>query len=91
VFGKKIYGSTTEADHAIVDKVAEVAKRRGVPMAQVALAWVLQKGGVTSPIVGATKPEHLRDAVASLELKLTAEEVAELEAPYVPHAVAGFN
>jgi 1-deoxyxylulose-5-phosphate synthase len=91
VFGKKIYGSTTEADHAIVDKVAEVAKRRGVPMAQVALAWVLQKSEVTSPIVGATKPEHLRDAVASLELKLSAEEVAELEAPYVPHAVAGFN
>jgi 1-deoxyxylulose-5-phosphate synthase len=91
VFGKKIYGSTSEADHAIVDKVAEVAKRRGVPMAQVALAWVLQKSEVTSPIVGATKPEHLRDAVASLELKLSAEEVAELEAPYVPHAVAGFN
>jgi aryl-alcohol dehydrogenase-like predicted oxidoreductase len=91
VFGKKIYGSTSEADQAIVDKVADVAKRRGVPMAQVALAWVLQKSEVTSPIVGATKPEHLRDAVASLELKLTAEEVAELEAPYVPHAVAGFN
>jgi 1-deoxyxylulose-5-phosphate synthase len=90
VFGKKIYGSTTEADHAIVDKVAEVAKKRGVPMAQVALAWVLQKSEVTSPIVGATKPEHLRDAVASLELKLSAEEVSELEAPYVPHAVAGF-
>ena len=91
VFGKKIYGSTSEADQAIVDKVADVAKRRGVPMAQVALAWVLQKNEVTSPIVGATKPEHLRDAIASLELKLTAEEVAELEAPYVPHAVAGFN
>ena len=89
VFGKKIYGSTTDADHAIVDKVAEVSKRRGVPMAQVALAWVLQKSEVTSPIIGATKPEHLRDAIASLELKLTAEEVTELEAPYVPHAVAG--
>ena len=59
--------------------------------AQVALAWVLQKSEITSPIVGATKPEHLRDAIASLELKLTAEEVTELEAPYVPHAVAGFN
>ncbi|MDB6008320.1 MAG: alcohol dehydrogenase [Gammaproteobacteria bacterium] len=90
VFGKKIYGSTTDADHAIVDKVSEIAKRRGVPMAQVALAWVLQKSEVTSPIIGATKPEHLRDAIASLELKLTAEEVTELEAPYVPHAVAGF-
>ena len=91
VFGKKIYGSTTESDHAIVDKVAELAKKRGVSMAQVALAWVLQKSEVTSPIVGATKPEHLRDAVAALELKLSAEEVAELEAPYVPRAVAGFS
>jgi aryl-alcohol dehydrogenase-like predicted oxidoreductase len=91
VFGKKIYGSTTESDHAIVAKVADVAKKRGVSMAQVALAWVLQKSEVTSPIVGATKPEHLRDAVASLELKLSAEEVAELEAPYVPRAVAGFS
>jgi aryl-alcohol dehydrogenase-like predicted oxidoreductase len=90
VFGKKLYGATNDADQAIVDKVAEVARRRGVPMAQVALAWVLQKKEVASPIVGATKPEHLRDAIASLELKLTAEEVAELEAPYVPHAVAGF-
>jgi 1-deoxyxylulose-5-phosphate synthase len=90
VFGKKLYGATNDADQAIGAKVAEVARRRGVPMAQVALAWVLQKKEVTSPIVGATKPEHLRDAIASLELKLTAEEVAELEAPYVPHAVAGF-
>jgi 1-deoxyxylulose-5-phosphate synthase len=91
VFGKKIYGSTTESDHAIVDKVGDVAQKRGVSMAQVALAWVLQKSEVTSPIVGATKPEHLRDAVAALELKLSAEEVAELEAPYVPRAVAGFS
>jgi len=90
VFGKKIYGSTTDADRAIVEKVAEVAKRRGVSMAQIALAWVLQKTEVTAPIVGATKPEHLRDAIAALAVKLTAEEVTELEAPYVPHAVAGF-
>jgi aryl-alcohol dehydrogenase-like predicted oxidoreductase len=89
-FGRKIYSSVSEADHAIVEKVTEIATRRGVPMAQVALAWVLQKSEVTSPIIGATKPEHLRDAVASLELKLTAAEVAELEAPYVPHPVAGF-
>jgi len=89
VFGKKMYDSTTDADHAIVDKVAAIASG-AVPMAQVALAWVLQKSEVTSPIIGATKPEHLRDAIASLELKLTAEEVIELEAPYVPHAVAGF-
>ena len=74
----------------IVAAVKSVSDETGRGMAQVALAWVLQKSEVTSPIVGATKPEHLRDAVASLELKLTREEVAELEAPYVPHAVAGF-
>ena len=89
-FGRKIYGSTSDADRAIVDKVATLATQRGVSMAQVALAWVLQKSEVTAPIVGATKPEHLKDAIASLELKLTAAEVAELEAPYIPHPVAGF-
>ena len=61
-----------------------------MPRAQVALAWVLQKQGVTAPIVGASKPQHLTDAVAALSLKLTAEEIAPLEAPYVPHKVAGF-
>ena len=90
VFGRKIYGSTSDADRAIVDKVATLATQRGVSMAQVALAWVLQKSEVTAPIVGATKPEHLKDAIASLELKLTAAEGAELEAPYIPHPVAGF-
>jgi aryl-alcohol dehydrogenase-like predicted oxidoreductase len=90
VFGKKIYAAVSESDRAIIEKVAEMARRRGVPMAQVALAWVLQKSEVTAPIIGATKPEHLRDAIASLELKLTGAEVAELEAPYVPHPVAGF-
>jgi aryl-alcohol dehydrogenase-like predicted oxidoreductase len=90
VFGKKIYATTTDSDRAIIDKVTEISQRRGVPMAQVALAWVLQKSEVTAPIVGATKPGHLRDAIASLELKLTTAEVTELEAPYVPRAVAGF-
>jgi aryl-alcohol dehydrogenase-like predicted oxidoreductase len=61
-----------------------------VPRAQVALAWLLQKRGVTAPIVGASKPDHLTDAVAALSLKLTAEEIASLEAPYVPHGVSGF-
>jgi 1-deoxyxylulose-5-phosphate synthase len=68
-----------------------LANKRGVPMAQVALAWVLAKPGITSPIIGATKPQHLDDAVAALALKLTAEETGALEAPYVPHAVAGFS
>ena len=90
VFGRKIYTNIPDADRTIVEKVAATAAQRGVPMAQVALAWVLQKNEVIAPIIGATKPEHLRDAIASLEVKLTETEIAELEAPYVPHAVAGF-
>jgi aryl-alcohol dehydrogenase-like predicted oxidoreductase len=73
----------------VVEAVAKVAAGRGIPRAQVALAWVLQKPGVTSPIIGATKLSHLDDAVAAVDVKLTAEEVAALEADYVPHAVAG--
>jgi aryl-alcohol dehydrogenase-like predicted oxidoreductase len=90
-YGKTLYGNTEEADRAVVERVGEVAAARGVPRAQVALAWLLQKPGVTAPIVGATKPHHLEDAAAVLSLKLSPEEVAALEAPYVPHPVAGFS
>jgi aryl-alcohol dehydrogenase-like predicted oxidoreductase len=90
-FGKALYTAFPEADRRIVDAVGTVAAARGVPRAQVALAWLLQKKGVTSPIVGASKPSHLTDAVAALSLALTAEEIAALEAPYVPHHVAGFQ
>ncbi|WP_445679328.1 aldo/keto reductase [Radicibacter daui] len=90
-FGKTLYAATAEADRKVVEAVATVAKARGIPKAQVALAWVLQKDGVTSPIVGATKVQHLEDAAAALAVKLTAEEIAALEAPYVPHAVTGFS
>ncbi|MBN9021441.1 MAG: aldo/keto reductase [Rhizobiales bacterium] len=76
-------------DFQVVERVSEIAAARGVPNAQVALAWLLQKPGVTAPIVGATKPGHLADALAALALKLTAEEVAALEAPYRPHPVLG--
>jgi aryl-alcohol dehydrogenase-like predicted oxidoreductase len=86
-FGKTLYA---DSDRAVVDRVGEVAAERGVPMAQVALAWMLSKRVVTAPIVGATKPRHLEDAVAALDLTLTDDEVARLEAPYVPHPVAGF-
>ena len=79
-----------ETDRQIVDAVASVAAARRGPRAQVALAWVAGREAVTSPIVGATKLSHLEDAVAALELHLDSEEVAELEAAYVPHAVAGF-
>jgi 1-deoxyxylulose-5-phosphate synthase len=88
-FGKTLYTKTLEADRAVIERVAEVAKKRGVPHAQVALAWVLQKPEVASPIIGASKPQHLDDAVASLSLKLTPEEIATLEEPYIPHPLAG--
>jgi aryl-alcohol dehydrogenase-like predicted oxidoreductase len=90
-FGKTLYAATADADRKVVEAVARVAKARGIPKAQVALAWVLQKDGVTSPIVGATKVQHLEDAAAALAVKLTAEEIASLEAPYAPHAVTGFS
>jgi aryl-alcohol dehydrogenase-like predicted oxidoreductase len=89
-FGRTLYARTEQADRAVVDAVARVAQARGVPRAQVALAWVAGNPAVTAPIVGATKPHHLTDAVAALELELTDEEVATLSAPYVPHPVAGF-
>jgi aryl-alcohol dehydrogenase-like predicted oxidoreductase len=88
-FGKALYAATAEADRKVVERVAEVAAERGIPRAQVALAWVLQKQPVTAPIVGATKPHHLEDAVAALSVKLTPDEVARLEQPYVPHPVLG--
>jgi len=87
--GKRFFATMADADRKVVEAVAQVAAERGVPRAQVALAWVLQKGVVTAPIVGATKPHHLEDAVASLAVKLTPDEVARLEEPYVPHPVMG--
>jgi aryl-alcohol dehydrogenase-like predicted oxidoreductase len=71
--------------------LGEVAQQRGVPRAQLALAWLLSKPVITAPIVGATKPHHLQDAAAALSLRLTPEEVASLEEPYVPHRVLGFS
>ena len=88
-FGKTLFRE--EADRRIVDKVGEIAKARGVPRAQVALAWVLGKPEVTAPIIGATKPHHLDDAVAALSLELSEDEVGSLEALYIPHAVIGFS
>ena len=89
-FGKTLYRGAVEAERAIIGAVARIAEARGVAMAQVALAWVLAKSGVTAPIVGASKPQHLEDAVAAVSLKLTQDEMAALEAPYIPRQVAGF-
>ena len=77
------------SDFDVVERVAEVARERGVPPAQVALAWVLQKPSVTAPIVGATKQDHLEDAIAAEQLTLSDEEMARLQEPYVPHPVLG--
>ncbi len=87
-FGSTLYHDSS--DREIVERVGDVAKERGVPRAQVALAWLLSKPAVTSPIIGATKAEHLEDAISAIDVELSSEEVARLEEPYLPHAVAGF-
>jgi aryl-alcohol dehydrogenase (NADP+) len=86
-FARSLY---PDSDRVIVEQVAKVAGSRGVPMAQVALAWVLSNPLVTAPIIGATRPQHIDDAIAALSIELTAQEKAALEQPYVPHAIAGF-
>ncbi|WP_435308707.1 aldo/keto reductase [Sebaldella termitidis] len=83
------YGSTEEADRLVIERLAAVAERRGIPRLHVALAWLLQKEPVTIPIIGATKLSHLEDAVPALSVKLEPEEIAFLEEPYVPHKVIG--
>ena len=90
-FGKKLYVQAVNADRAVVEAVGRVAEQGGVPRAQVALAWVLQKKMVSAPIIGASRPNHLTDAVAALSLQLSAEEIGALEAPYIPHDIAGFK
>jgi len=90
-FGKTLYTQAVDSDRKIVEAVAKIAAARGVSRAQVAVAWHAQKSEVTAPIIGASKPHHLTDAVAALSLNLTAEEIAAIEEPYVPHAVVGFR
>jgi aryl-alcohol dehydrogenase (NADP+) len=79
------------SDFAVVDRVTEIAQRRGVPHAQVALAWMLQQPGITAPIIGASKMKHLDDAVAALSVKLDEAELKALSAPYQPHAILGHS
>jgi aryl-alcohol dehydrogenase-like predicted oxidoreductase len=88
-FGKKLYALQVDADRKVVERLSELSRRIGAPRAQVALAWLLQKSSVVSPIVGATKLHHLDDAVNAVELKLSAEDIASLEEPYVPHVISG--
>lgn len=84
-FGKKIFAKTADIDKPIINRVNEIAKERNLPPAQIALAWVLHKPIVTSPIVGATKPHHLEDAVAALSVTLSQDEINRLEELYLPH------
>ena len=90
-FAQKLYQGTQAADDQVIDRLFEISKARGIPPAQLALAWLLQKPGVTAPIVGASKPHHLDDALAAVSVKLSAEEIARLEEPYAPHPVAGHS
>lgn len=86
---KSKYDSTAGSDRLIVERVAAIAEKRGVPRIHIALAWLLQKEPVTAPIIGATKTSHLEDAIGALSIALTPEEIASLEEPYVPHKIVG--
>lgn len=86
---KSKYDATAETDRQVVARVAEIAEKHGVPRVHVALSWLLQKEPVAAPIIGATKTSHLEDAIGALSVKLTQEEVAYLEEPYVPHPIVG--
>jgi aryl-alcohol dehydrogenase-like predicted oxidoreductase len=88
-FGEELY--YRPEDFAVVDRLTEVAKEKGVPNLQLALAWLLHKPGVTAPIIGTSKPHHLDDALAALKIRLTAEDMKRLEEPYKPHPVLGHN
>ncbi|MDQ0194356.1 aldo/keto reductase [Paenibacillus wynnii] len=88
-FAKQLYSQTEEADRIVALRVKQIAEERGIPRAQVALAWVLQKQPVTAPIIGATKMYHLEDAAAAVSIRLSSDELQRLEEPYVPHPVLG--
>ena len=88
---ENLFDATPELDRKVVERLAGVAEKRGVSMAQIALAWLLQKGVVTAPIVGTTITSHVDDAVAALSIRLTPEEIASLEEPYVPRPVIGIE
>jgi aryl-alcohol dehydrogenase-like predicted oxidoreductase len=90
-YGSKLYVSEVDADRRVIEAVAAIAAKREVPKAQVALAWISQKPYVTAPIIGASKPQHLIDAIAALTLNLDTAEIAALEAPYIPHPVVGHS
>lgn len=90
-FGRTLYEASAEADRKVVERVAEIAAQLGVSRAQIALAWVLAKPEVSAPIIGASKLDHLDDALAALAVDLSDDDIVRLEEPYVPHAIVGFD
>ena len=90
-FGKTLYQRTADADRLVVERVAHIAKDRGVSMAQIALAWQFTKPAVVAPIIGATKPHHLDDAIAATTIELTPQEITRLEEAYIPHPILGHD
>jgi aryl-alcohol dehydrogenase-like predicted oxidoreductase len=88
---RKLFDKTAEVDRLVIERVTEIATRRGLPQSQIALAWVLHQSAITAPIIGATKTGHLEDAISALSVRLSAEEIAALEEPYVPREVVGLN
>lgn len=90
-FAKTLYDATDEADGKIAERVGKIAEDHGVARAQIALAWILSKRVVTAPIIGASRPAHLTDAIGALDITLSVEEIAELEMAYVPHVATGFK
>jgi len=90
-FGLSMYKNTEQQDREVAKVVSSIAEKRGVPRAHVALAWLFSKPEITAPIIGATKPEHLSDAISALDFSLTREEIVELESKYVPHPVTGID
>jgi aryl-alcohol dehydrogenase-like predicted oxidoreductase len=89
-FGKTLYAKSGDADKKVVDRVTRLAAKRGLPRAQIALAWLLSKSVITAPIVGATKMQHLDDALAAVSVKLSPDEIASVEKHYIPHSVVGY-
>lgn len=90
-YGRTLFQHTEDNDREVAEALGHAAAARGLPRAQLALAWVLGKPGITAPIVGASKPQQLHDAIAALDVTLSADEVQALEAPYRPHPVVGFE
>lgn len=90
-FTRKLYDKAEQADGQVLDRLDELSRARGISPARLALAWLLHQPAMVAPIVGASKPQHLDDAIAAIDVKLSPDEIARLNEPYVPHAIAGHS